>query len=61
MAEDGTPAGVQQKLMRHAAMAPNTHSHSNSSSKPNGKANGKVVRRSSPTGRSRVDVSADAF
>jgi integrase len=56
MAEDGAPAGVQQKLMRHAAMAPNTHSHSNGSSKPNGKA----VRRSSPTGSSRVDVSADA-
>jgi integrase len=56
MAEDGTPAGVQQKLMRHVAMAPGTQSHSNGSSKPNGK----VVRRSSPTGRSRVDVSADA-
>jgi len=60
MAEDGTPAGVQQKLMRHAAMTPGTQSHSNGSSKPNGKANGKVVRRSSPTGRSRVDVSTDA-
>jgi integrase len=61
MAEDGTPAAVQQKLMRHPAMAPNTHSHSNGSSKPNGKANGKLVRRSSTTGRSRVDVSADAL
>jgi integrase len=60
MAEDGSPAGVQQKLMRHAAMVTGTHGHSNGSSKPNGKANGKVVRRSSPTGRSRVDVSADA-
>jgi integrase len=60
MAEDGTPAGVQQKLMRHVAMTPGTQSHSNGSSKPNGKANGKVVRRSSSTGRSRVDVSADA-
>ena len=60
MAEDGTPAGVQQKLMRHAGMAAGTHSHSNGGSKPNGKANGKVVRRSSPTGRSRVDISADA-
>jgi integrase len=60
MAEDGTPAGVQQKLMRHAAMVAGTHSHSSGSSKPNGKAHGKVVRRSSPTGRSRVDVSADA-
>jgi integrase len=58
MAEDGAPAGVQQKLMRHAGMVAGTHSHS--SSKPNGKANGKVVRRSSHTGRSRVDVSADA-
>jgi integrase len=58
MAEDGAPAGVQQKLMRHAPMA-NTHSHSNGS-KPNGKANGKVVRRSSPAGRARIDVSADA-
>jgi integrase len=60
MAEDGTPAGVQQKLMRHAAMVTGTHGHSNGSSKPNGKANGKVVGRSSPTGRSRVDVPADA-
>jgi integrase len=59
MTEDGAPAGVQQKLMRQAAMADNTHSHSNGS-KPNGKANGKVVRRSSPTSRSRVDVSSDA-
>jgi integrase len=56
MAEDGAPAAVQQKLMRHAGMVAGTHSHSNGSSKPNGK----VVRRSSPTGRSRVDVSADA-
>ena len=60
MAEDGAPAGVQQKLMRHAAMTPGTQSHSNGSSKPNGKANGKVVRRTSPTGRSRVDGSVDA-
>jgi integrase len=58
MAEDGAAAGVQQKLMRHAAGTPNTHSHS--SSKPNGKANGKVVRRSSPATRSRVDLSLDA-
>jgi integrase len=60
MAEDGTAAGVQQKLMRHAAVAPNSHSHSNGSSKPNGKANGKVVRRISAPGRSGVGVSADA-
>jgi integrase len=60
MAEEGAPAGVQQKLMRHAAMASNKHSHSNGS-KPNGKANGKVVaRQSSSAGRSRVDVSSDA-
>jgi len=58
MAEDGAPAGVQQKLMRHAGMVAGTQSHS--SSKPNGKANGKVLRRSSPTGRSRVDGSVDA-
>ena len=60
MAEDETAAGVQQKLMRHAPVASNTHSHTNGSSKPNGKANGKIVRRSSPTGRSRVDASLDA-
>jgi integrase len=60
MAEDGTAAGVQQKLMRHAAAAPNTHDQSHGSAKPNGKANGKVVRRSSSTGRSRVDVSVNA-
>ena len=59
MAEEGAPAGVQQKLMRHAAMASNTHSHSNGS-KPNGKANGKVARQSSSAGRSRVDVPSDA-
>jgi integrase len=58
MAEDGASAGVQQKLMRHPAMAANTHSHSDGS-KPNGKANGKVVRRSLATGKTRVDVSAD--
>jgi integrase len=60
MAEDGTAAGVQQKLMRHTAVAPNTHSHTNGSSKPNGKANGKVVRRISPAGRSGAGISADA-
>jgi hypothetical protein len=59
IAEDGDPAGVQQKLKRHAAMAANTHSHSNGS-KPNGKANGKVVRRSSAAVKSRIDVSANA-
>jgi integrase len=59
MAEDGTAVGVQQKLLRHT-VAPNTHSHSNGSSKPNGKANGKAIRRSSPAARSRVDVAADA-
>jgi integrase len=60
MAEDGTAAGVQQKLMRQTAVPPNTHSHSNGSSKPNGKANGKVVRRSSAAGRSGIGASADA-
>jgi hypothetical protein len=58
MAEDGASAGVQQKLLRHAPMA-NTHSHS-IGSKPNGKANAKVVRQSSANGKSRVGVSADA-
>ncbi len=58
MAEDGAAAGVQQKLMRHPAAAPN--SHSNGSSKHNGKANGKVVRRSSPTTKTRVDLALDA-
>jgi integrase len=58
MAEDGAAAGVQQKLMRHAATAPNTHS--NGSSKHNGKANGKLVRRSSSTTKTRVDLSLDA-
>lgn len=59
MAEDGAPVSVQQKLMRHTALAANTHSHSNGS-KPNGKANGKVVRRGSPLARPHLDVSADA-
>ena len=58
MAEDGAAVGVQQKLMRHAAAAPNNHS--NGSSKHNAKANGKLVRRSSPTTKSRVDLSLDA-
>jgi integrase len=60
MAEDGTAAGVQQKLLRHTTAAPNSHNHSNGSSKPNGKPNGKMVRRSSPTARSRAEVSGDA-
>jgi integrase len=60
MAEDGTAAGVQQKLMRHAAVAPNTHSHSSGPSKPNRKANGKVVRRSAAAGKSGVGDSVDA-
>jgi integrase len=58
MAEDGAAAGVQQKLMRHAAAAPNNHT--TGSSKHNAKANGKLVRRSSPTTSSRVDLSLNA-
>jgi integrase len=58
MAEDGAPAGVQQKLMRHAALT--AKSHSSNGSKPNGKTNGKAVRRSLAPGRSRIDVPADA-
>jgi integrase len=45
MDEDGTPMGVQQKLMRHAPAATVTHHHSSASSKPKAKANGKVVRQ----------------
>jgi integrase len=60
MAEDGTAAGVQQKLMRHATVTPVTHSHNNGSPKPNGKANTKFVRRISAAGRSGSGVSADA-
>ena len=45
MDEDGTPMGVQQKLMRHAPAATIMHNHSNASSKPKAKANGKVVRQ----------------
>ena len=59
MAEDGASAAVQQKLMRHPVFTAKTHSDSNGS-KPNGKANGKVVRRNSSASRSRVDVSTDA-
>jgi integrase len=45
MDEDGTPMGVQQKLMRHAPAATIMHNHGNASSKPKAKANGKVVRQ----------------
>jgi integrase len=43
--EDGTPMGVQQKLMRHAPAATIMHNHGNPSSKPKAKANGKIVRQ----------------
>ena len=45
MDEDGTPMGVQQKLMRHTPAATIMHNHGNASSKPKAKANGKVVRQ----------------
>jgi integrase len=59
MDEHGTPAGVQQKLMRHAAVSPIMHNHSKAASKHKGKANGKVVRRVLPTAGFQVGVSAD--
>jgi integrase len=57
MDEDGTPSGVQQKLMRHAPAATIMHNHGNTSSKPKAKANGKVVRQ---VPAFRDDASADA-
>jgi integrase len=57
MDEDGTPTGVQQKLMRHAPAATIMHHHGNASSKPKAKTNGKVVRQ---VPAFRDDASADA-
>jgi integrase len=58
--EDGTPVGVQQKLMRHAPVSTIMHNNGNGSLKPKEKANGKVARRVSPTSGFRDDVSAEA-
>jgi integrase len=60
MDEDGTPMGVQQKLMRHASAATIMHNHGNASSKPKAKANGKVVRQVSAASPFRDDAPADA-
>jgi integrase len=58
MDEDGTPMGVQQKLMRHAPAI--IHNQGNASSKPKAKANGKVVRQVSPASLFHDDSPADA-
>jgi integrase len=60
MDEDGTPMGVQQKLMRHAPAATIMHNHGNASSKPKAKANGKGVRQVSAASLFRDDAPADA-
>jgi integrase len=60
MDEDGTPMGVQQKLMRHAPAATIMHNQGNASSKPKAKANGKVVRQVSAASPFRDDAPADA-
>ena len=60
MDEDGTPTGVQQKLMRHAPAATIMHNHGNASSKPKAKGNGKVVRQVSAASLFRDDAPADA-
>jgi integrase len=43
--EGGTPAEVQQKLMRHAPSTATRINHGNATSKSKAKANGKVVRQ----------------
>jgi len=58
--EDGTPMGVQQKLMRPGPAATTTHHHGNASSKPKAKTNGKAVRQVSAASEFRDDASADA-
>jgi integrase len=60
MDEDGTPMGVQQKLMRHAPAATIMHNHGNASSKLKAKANGKVVRQVPAASGFRDDASAGA-
>ncbi|MGA3222696.1 MAG: site-specific integrase [Acidobacteriaceae bacterium] len=60
MDEDGTTMGVQQKLLRHASVATNTHNHGSTASKPKAKANGKPVRPVSAASGFREDLSADA-
>jgi integrase len=57
---EGTPAAVQQKLMRHAPAATIMHHHGNASSKPKAKANGKVVRQVPVASESVDDASDDA-
>ena len=60
MDEDGTPAAVQQKLMRHAPAASILHNLGNASAKPRAKTNGKVPRPVSAASGFREDASADA-
>ena len=48
MDEDGTAAGVQQKLLRHANLSTTTNINSNTSLKAKGKPNGKITRRVLP-------------
>jgi integrase len=60
MDAEGTPAAVQQKLMRHAPAATIMHHHGNASSKPKAKANGKVVRQVPVASESVDDASDDA-
>jgi integrase len=60
--DDGTSAGVQQRLMRHASKAPTPTNRQAESShnKPKGKANGKVIRQALPKAEPSAGVAADA-
>ena len=60
MDEDGTAAGVQQKLLRHANLSTTTNINSNTSLKAKGKPNGKITRRVLPGAGFRVGVSGEA-
>jgi hypothetical protein len=58
--EDGTPARVQQRLMRRAPASTPINDHAATSLKPKRKPNGKIVRQPVPAVEPHVGISADA-
>jgi integrase len=57
--EEGSSAGVQQKLLRHPAV-PTIANNSNGASKPKAKANGKIARRIPPPPAEALPVPTEA-
>ncbi len=57
--EEGSSAGVHQKLMRHPPV-PNLATNSNGASKPKAKANGKLARRMPPPPAESIQVPSEA-